>query len=141
LRHLAAVLSADAPVHLADDHRTDDPPPWDGRRGLFVCAVVGPRREWLAPANPVELAPWGTDELIEYLLAVHPARCAAVMRRLGDEDRGLFDGLPDLWRVVLDHLAADADLPDARAALRRHLSALVHDTDLLVRTGSACLNT
>jgi uncharacterized protein YjbI with pentapeptide repeats len=140
LRHLAAVLPADAPVQLADDVSTDAPPAVSGGR-LLVCTVLNPRSEWLAGAETAELAPWGIDEWIEYLLAVHADRCASVMRRLGGEESDLFQGLPDLWRIVLDHLADDAELPDARAALHRHLSALVCDTDLLARTGSACLNT
>ena len=51
-------------------------------------------------------------ELIEYLLAVHPYRCAAVLARLGDADRALLNGVPELCRVVLDQLAG----ADPRAA-------------------------
>jgi len=139
LRHLAAVLPSDAPVHLADDVPTDGPGEI-GQRGILVCAAAGPRSEWPLGVDTYELAPWGTDELIEYLLAVHKDCCASVMRRLGDEEDDLFQVLPDLWQVVLDRLAADADLPDARAALHCYLSGLVCDTDLVARAGSACLN-
>ncbi|HYT92454.1 MAG TPA: pentapeptide repeat-containing protein [Gemmataceae bacterium] len=86
------------------------------------------------------LAPWGEDEAIEYLLATRHSRCAAVMARLPKPDRALLGGRPDLWRVVLDGLAADPALPDARSALHRHLAAQLPDTDLVQRARSACLN-
>jgi uncharacterized protein YjbI with pentapeptide repeats/energy-coupling factor transporter ATP-binding protein EcfA2 len=86
------------------------------------------------------LAPWGDDDLIEYLLANHPARCGTVMKRLGPADRAVCGGVPELWRVVLDTLAGDDSLPSARAALRRHFDAHLPDTDARTRVRSACLN-
>jgi uncharacterized protein YjbI with pentapeptide repeats len=45
-----------------------------------------------------------------------------------------------LWRLVLDRLAADPTVPDARTAFHRHLGGLLPDTDLIERARSACLN-
>ena len=63
------------------------------------------RGDWLAR---LDLTPWSDDDLIEYLLAVHPRQCASVMQRLGKSARegGLLGGVPELWTVVLDELAA-----------------------------------
>ncbi len=73
------------------------------------------------------LAPWGTDELIEYLQAVHPDCCSSVMKRIGEPDLDL-RGCPELWTRVLDALAEDESLRGVRAGLQRHLD-LVQPTD------------
>src|SRR5262249_44174259 len=86
------------------------------------------------------LAPWGDDDLIEYLLAVHKQRITSVMARLQPADRLRFQGIPDLWQIVLDRLAADEALGDGRAALHRYLQTQLPDTDLLERVRSECLN-
>jgi uncharacterized protein YjbI with pentapeptide repeats len=148
LRHLAAVLPPDAPVTLLDGREYLDWPPDASRLVVHAAAAppkVSPDLSVVAPDPRVRLivfrlAPWGPDDLIEYLLSAHRPRCAAVMRRVGPRDRALLGGLPELWREVLDRLAADEALPDARAALHRYLSEHLSDTDLLGRARSACLN-
>jgi uncharacterized protein YjbI with pentapeptide repeats len=105
---------------------------------LVVFATSSPWRE--SHVATYSLAPWGDDERIEYLLAVHKDRCASVMARLQAEDRPLFAGLPDVWQVVLDLLADDESIPDARSALHVYLKAQLPDADLVERAGSACLN-
>jgi uncharacterized protein YjbI with pentapeptide repeats len=126
LRHLAAVLPAEAPILLMDGDAHHGPPIAPGPDDALVCTF--------------EMAPWGNDELIEYLLTVHKDRCASVMRRLCGGDHDLLGGIPDLWQIVLEQLAADPALPDARAALHRYLAGQLADTDLLTRARSACLN-
>jgi uncharacterized protein YjbI with pentapeptide repeats len=92
------------------------------------------------PLASYRLAPWGRDEAIEYLLATRHPRCGSVMARLQKADATILGGSPELWRVVLDGLASDPSLPDARSALHRHLTAQLPDTDLVQRARSACLN-
>jgi uncharacterized protein YjbI with pentapeptide repeats/energy-coupling factor transporter ATP-binding protein EcfA2 len=87
-----------------------------------------------------QLAPWTADEFIEYLLAAHKDRCASVMARLPAEDRGLFAGLPEVWRIILDQLATDESIQGAPAAFHQYLQGLLPDTDLVERARSACLN-
>jgi uncharacterized protein YjbI with pentapeptide repeats len=133
LQHLAGVF-ADVPhLTLLD---TDVPRQPDPER-LIVYAL---RIPFDLPHVAVYcLAPWNRDDLIEYLLARHPSRCASVMKRVGtDHDR--FSGLPELWTVLLDQLAADEALPDVRAALRRHLEQQLPDTDVVQRARNVCLN-
>jgi uncharacterized protein YjbI with pentapeptide repeats len=86
-----------------------------------------------------DLAGWDRDDLVEYLLAVHAKQCAAVMSRLSPIDYRLFQGVPELWRLVLDRLAADDSLPDGRTAFHSYLQDLLADTDLIERARSACL--
>src|SRR4051812_2008730 len=71
LRHLAAVLPPSTPVRVAAESETDA---GHGTDCLVVRAASSPA------AGPgvvnYRLAPWGTDDLIEYLLVVHRDRCA-----------------------------------------------------------------
>jgi uncharacterized protein YjbI with pentapeptide repeats len=75
-----------------------------------------------------QLAPWTQDEVIEYLLAAHPDRCASVMARLNDSrDNKFIDGIPELWTIVLDRMARDELVSDVRSALRSELAAQFGD--------------
>jgi uncharacterized protein YjbI with pentapeptide repeats len=56
------------------------------------------------------------------------------------EDFLVLGGLPDVWQVILEQLAADESIPDARSALYRYLDAQRPDTDLVERSRTACLN-
>jgi uncharacterized protein YjbI with pentapeptide repeats len=137
LRHLATVLPARAGVVLSDE---DDPASAEALHAssgcLVVCAAAMPHR--LPFLTAYHLAPWGKDELIEYLLAAHPAQCASVMARVSSEDHKLLRGLPELWRVVLDQFARDAWLAGAQAALYQYAHALVGARDA-EQVGRACL--
>jgi uncharacterized protein YjbI with pentapeptide repeats len=135
LCHLAAVLPPGASVALWDEGN-DGPPAFDGK--LLVCAHEAAPPDGCRAAY--RMAPWGRDECIEYLLAAHRDRCAAVVARLRPEDDFLFRGVPELWTVVLDRLAADDAAPDARTALHLALEAQLPDTDIVGRARSACLN-
>jgi uncharacterized protein YjbI with pentapeptide repeats len=116
LRHLAAAF----PGHL---HRLKE---GDGDEAFGATVTF-------------DLAPWGRDEVIEYLLAVHKELCAAVMGRLTDQDHGWIEGVPELWRTILDLLAANPQLSSARAALHHYLSPNQGDTELLAQARRACL--
>jgi uncharacterized protein YjbI with pentapeptide repeats len=73
-----------------------------------------------------ELQSWTDDDFIEYLLARHREKCKSVMARLSAVwDRSQLGGLPELWAVVLDALAADEALPDVLTGIRRHLENLL----------------
>lgn len=87
---------------------------------LFVAGESSTDGDWL---TTIELAPWGDDEAIEYLLACHRERCASVMARVrrDGERAGLLRGNADLWRVVLDEMVADNGVEDVFSALCRHI--------------------
>jgi uncharacterized protein YjbI with pentapeptide repeats len=137
LRHLAAVLPAGAPVHfLAESTALAGSPAL--LDGLVVCAASSPGDE--PRAVSYRLAPWGEDDLIEYLLAVHRGRSASVMARVRKADHARLRGVPELWQIVLDQLANDPSIPDVRGALGRYLQDQLPDTDLVERARSGCLN-
>ncbi|MFN0241359.1 MAG: pentapeptide repeat-containing protein [Planctomycetota bacterium] len=76
--------------------------------GLLVLRAVDERGPTRVRDTHVEMAPWTRDDLIEYLLAAHPDRCASVVARLPNvEVFDFFRGLPGLWRPVLDEMASD----------------------------------
>jgi uncharacterized protein YjbI with pentapeptide repeats len=76
----------------------------------------------LCGAVSYRLLPWGNDELMEYLLALHPLQCGSVLARVqAAPDRHLPEGLPELWRIVLDRMAEDESLTSVADALRREL--------------------
>ena len=143
LRHLAAVLPPDAPVRLVDlvpgrlseSHRIAIKP---DRAQLAVVASVEP----IHPSTNITmtLAPWSDDDLIEYLLFTHKQRCQSVMTRvMADAGRSGLGGSPLIWRIVLDHMAADESVCDIDSALRRHLELELCDQDCRDAAESFCL--
>jgi uncharacterized protein YjbI with pentapeptide repeats len=136
LQHLAAVLPT-SPRALFLDEPDPAEISWAAEKQLVIFAASSPQP---GPHRVTySLAPWGRDELIEYLLAAHRPTCGAVMDRLTDADLDLFGGIPELWGVVLPRLAADPLLPNSRSALHQHLASLLLDGDLIQRARSACL--
>lgn len=124
LQHLAAVLPAGAGVELVDDLLSADGPRPMHHLGIYATAV-----QVKQPSVAVyRLAPWGGDEWIEYLLAMHRPACASVVSRLrAAPDCGVLPPLPELWRIVLDEMAADETITGPRQALCRFLARQVHD--------------
>lgn len=136
LEHLASALAPDCSVALLDEPTHQQLA--DAPENLVIYAARrGHTADHLARYN---LAAWDQDDLIEYLLAVHRPCCASVMTRVRGEDHLLLGGLPELWGIALDRMAADETLPDVRRALHHHLQEHLTDTDLLERARSACLN-
>ena len=121
LAHLRAVLSPDAPVAFLDEPSAEAIPTFRDSLGL-----VASRQElagnWFLR---LELVPWILDDWIEYCSARRRDTCAAVLWRLStDPNKSLLKGNPQLWRVALDRMAADEELPTAVAALREHIDGV-----------------
>jgi uncharacterized protein YjbI with pentapeptide repeats/energy-coupling factor transporter ATP-binding protein EcfA2 len=140
LQHLRAVLPSARRVTFLDEPNLSQlSEAAVSSDGLVIYTALSDR---LAdPLAAYWLAPWSRDDLIEYLLAVHRPRCAAVMARIRPTQYLLLGGQPELLRIALDRLAADDELPNVRRALHCHLQDHLADTDLLERARSACLNT
>ena len=127
LEHLAHVF-ADWPNLRFLDWTTTKPIPEPAGDGWVVFAIAGPS-ENDRPIVRLQLAPWGRDEWIEYLLAGHRAQCGSVMARLRDEAScRLLTGNPELWRIVLDLMAGAASIATPRQALAKHLDARLPDS-------------
>lgn len=87
-----------------------------------------------------QLAPWDRDDLIEYLLSRPGGDCASVMARIETSHPLDYQGCPEIWRAILDTLAADPAIPNPRSALSHYLEWLQPDLDAFKATGRACLN-
>ncbi|MHC4817998.1 MAG: pentapeptide repeat-containing protein, partial [Planctomycetota bacterium] len=107
LRHLAAVLQGRLVVF--DDETPREEIEAAAMDRLTVYGRTQPHR--LDHLETFLLAPWGLDEVLEYLMAVHPQRCGAVMAKLPQDH----PETPELWTALLDEMA-NATL-DAREAL------------------------
>ena len=126
LRHLASVLAPNIPVQLFD--------PTDAERAVRSEAAI----EALASRTLiVTIAPlvtraadveftfnqWSQDEWIEYLLARHADRCKSVMGRLlADDANQSAQFTAEIWRVVLDEMAADETIASPLDAMICRLS-------------------
>lgn len=117
LKHLASVLGSNAGLDFIDSTgcSTND---YQVVTGTVVCSKA---EDLLYPAvAQYRLAGWGRDEWIEYLLNAHKNECSSVLARvLVDPDTDTLDGNPTILALVLDELAADAQLPDVKSAISR----------------------
>lgn len=88
-----------------------------------------------------QLASWGQDQWIEYLLAAHRPSCASVLRRVGACPHFYeLGGNPLLATTVLDEFARDESLISTTAALRRFLSENLRPDRVLHDARTACLS-
>ena len=136
LEHLASYFGPRADLFFADNRY----PQWvdvAAREGLVVF-TSRERREGSTLA--FEMAPWGRDEIIEYLLAAHREACGSVMGRLLEgQGQGEISGLPELWKPLLDLMASDSSVPSARDALRRWVDACTPNAGARMVLASFCL--
>lgn len=123
LQHLAHVFASEPRVELTES----------GSCTVHAQTPVRGVGE-LVPAPPdnaaeidlLQLAPWGEDECIEYLLHAHREQCTSVMRRLRDAgDLASLGGVAQLVSAVLDTLAADECALSAAEALDRRVNELL----------------
>lgn len=140
LEHLAAVLPDTSSLEFcgygAGSKSLELPPP---------RLIIGTRTTGESPLDRPRivasclLAPWGADEWMEYLWAVHKPQCASVMNRLRDDPHtGRLEGIPELWRPVLDIMAGDELVPSAEAALMKLLDESLSDSKLRTKLTSTC---
>jgi uncharacterized protein YjbI with pentapeptide repeats len=124
LAHLAAVFPGLAYAKHAS-HSAICRESGDGRKLVVLEYGSDARAE-----HAWSMAPWSDDELIEYLLAAHHDRCANVMQRLrATPDRELPEGNPEVWRTVLDEMAADEGIDGPTAAILHALARWLPDAN------------
>ncbi|HZN35343.1 MAG TPA: pentapeptide repeat-containing protein [Pirellulaceae bacterium] len=121
LRHLAATLPAAADAVFLDDAQAEEIGVYAGQRNVFFASRETERSDIV-----LRLAPWGDDDLIEWLLAAAPQRCGDVMARLhAAADKEVLRGNPTLWHVALDQFLDDASLSTIRGAVVAWLAKLL----------------
>ena len=137
LRHLARLVPPGAAVRVLDD-----PDPKEvaaaAARGLVLYSAAD--ASYPKHRATYRLASWGEDERIEYLLGGDRRRCASVMDRLkrGKADWDWLGGSPELWRVVLDRMAAEESIDSLRQALRVELGTRLAEGELRRMVQSDC---
>jgi uncharacterized protein YjbI with pentapeptide repeats len=125
LNHLESVFFASlSQLRLLDCPLPETVDEWDA---LVICASIsappGNRRTY-------RLAPWTTDDLIEYLLVHHKEQCGSVLNRLKvSPDRGMVLGNPELWGIILSQMASDESILNVRTALLNFINLKSHDTE------------
>ena len=123
LAHLEAVIPPQTRLHFVDDSgkAMGDISAIDPDRLTFYAGPM--QLGTLRPLLELPLAPWGRDELMEYLLATHPDQCGSVLQRLADSPHFVrLHGLPELCRIVLDRMADDEQLTSPFDALRQEVA-------------------
>ena len=136
LEHLASFFGPRADLFFADNRY----PQWVDVAASEGLVVFSSRERREGSSLAFEMAPWGRDEIIEYLLAAHREACGSVMGRLLEGgEQGEIPGLPELWKPLLDLMVADPSVPSSRDALRRWVDACTPDAGARMVLASFCL--
>lgn len=113
LAHLAAKYPSDCLELLDEGVATPDPDSAlkEGGRHRLTLRCGQPDPSAPETIAVYHLADWGIDEILEYLMAVHPAQCRSVMTRCQSaKNRQDLQGSAELWTEILDTMAADSTL-------------------------------
>jgi len=134
--HLAAVFSSEKGLVLFDElGESPYPGAWPDTRLIVFTRQAPP--SWSCKAV-YRLAPWNQDDVLEYLLTLHPERVGSVMARIRSGKWGQLGGNPELWQLVLEQMAQDDAIADFRQALEAFLTNHT-DERKRGRLGRACL--
>jgi uncharacterized protein YjbI with pentapeptide repeats len=118
IAHLAAVFSYNENLNFLDDPTESQIAACPSHRLTIATMPSGGGRNL-----ELTLQPWGIDELIEYLLAVHHDACSSVIERLGSAAR--YRWLPAVAVIVLERFAADESLTNPVDALIHYIDELL----------------
>lgn len=137
LAHVAAVLPSAAPVSFIDGRVAPRALAPD-RLVLQTCCDLPDSRDLCAL---FDMAPWTEDDCVQYLATVHRERCASVLARIRrSKNLEALRGLPELWHIVLDVMAADESVRDIESALLWHVAMELPDEAGRRHAGSVCVN-
>ena len=132
LRELYRAFPDDDRLKLVDDCLTVK----IGEGNLVVFTAT----KYTGDAIRMELAPWGRDEWIEYMLARWRGRCSSVMGRvLNDSFADRLDGNAQLWAAVLDEMAVGPDSLDIRGALRKRVARVAPSAQRHAEAAGLCV--
>lgn len=136
LQHLAWVLDQEGQADTVEliDGGAFELAETRARSRLVVYSTITP--PVCSVLASFEMSPWSRDDCIEYLLRVRRERCGSVVKRLSEVGAGepgvgltaaALQGLPELWRIVLDEMAEDESIAGPADALRHFLAAHLAD--------------
>lgn len=111
-------------VHVSDEHLSN-PDLLFHLKGWAIdvgCPLAG--RIYTAT---FDLAPWSTDEIIEHVLATYPQKAKSILGRILPTPEPSFDGIPLLWRTVIDVLATLESIKTPSDALDEFLRVRIGD--------------
>jgi hypothetical protein len=121
LAHLAAVFAGEPRLRLCDGREVEDRSTDTGEDTVTVCTSRTREGDGLR----FELQPWTDDDVLEYLLAAHPARVAAAFPRWRAGEGHDLLAWPGLCRRVLDVMAHEVDAAGPWSALLRVVRRLL----------------
>jgi uncharacterized protein YjbI with pentapeptide repeats len=134
IAHLAAVFSYHEHFVFLDEPTADE---------ISACSSdsIAIAATPLVDGRNMELVlqPWGMDELIEYLLALHHDDCGSVISRLGAAAKRPW--CPQLACIVMGQFAADYELHDASDALAVHMRSMLRSANLRQAVTEFCVAT
>ncbi len=137
LAHVAAVLPSAAPVSFIDGHVA--PTALAPDRLVLQASCDVPDSHDLCAM--FDMAPWTEDDCVQYLATVHRERCASVLARIRrSKNLDALQGLPELWHIVLDVMAADESIRDIESALLWHIAMELPGEANRRHAGSLCVN-
>lgn len=85
--------------------------------------VIAARTQECPDATVYQMAAWDRDDVIEYVLQRFPDQSVSLLNR---SSCGAFlEGLPELWVLVLEELAANKSLDSAEAAMWEIVNRLI----------------
>ena len=103
LKHLAAILtdrdssSNEMGYEFLDEPRTKEEILLQAHKRQIVFTSEGilfDDQDW----PKLQISPWDEDDLMEYLMGLHPERCGAILAALRQTDDGeKLEGIPKLW--------------------------------------------
>lgn len=129
IAHLAAQFQDDERLEFLDEPTHDQVSLLVESKLLFATRTAPRGRNGIV----LRLLKWSSDDLVEYLLAAHPADCKSIMSRLGTAARKGW--VPQLACAVIERLAVDPNIADAKAALSVEIeSRLGNPTHLAIAT-------
>lgn len=149
IRHLAAVLPPKPHLRFVD-HSDQLPEEITSKSigDLLVITSIEEEGERKRSGDCLladyRLARWSMDDVIEYLLARWPDRCASVVARLKaadeecDGESESLEGCPAVWRVALDRMAQDESVTSAVDAVQDEIAELADSSECLSAVQDFC---
>jgi len=128
LEYLRDFYGNDPRVKIAPTFLWDDWEEFDE-----ACRVLIHTDKAIASTQWFSIAPWDRDDLIQFLLAAHPAQCGLILGRIPSETYGKVRGGVSLWIGIVETMLAfpnEDDLHRILVSILRPKLTAVHSVHL-----------